>query len=99
MLGERIMTCRSGLTARFPTFLSTYLASYQKYLMNSGPRCQKRRKGYASRCDRPAKVGFMSVYDMDVIFWCCGFHKRILMKYALRGSFFRVSTGIEGKTT
>ena len=88
-----IMAYRSGLTAKSPAFQSTYLASYRKYLMISHPRCQKRKKGYSSRCDRPAKVGFMSVYDINVIFWCCGFHKRILMKYALRGSFFRVGTG------
>lgn len=91
------MISHSGLTAKSPGFPFTYLASYRKYLMISKPRCQKRKKGYSSRCDRPAKVGFMSVCDNGVIFWCCGFHKCTLMKYALRGSFFRVGIGIEAK--
>jgi len=65
--------------------------------MTSDPRCQKRMKGYVSKCDRPAKVGFMSVYDPDVIFWCCGLHKPRMFKYVHRGSFLLVSQGLEVK--
>jgi len=46
--------------------------------------------GYVSRCDKPAKVGFMSMYDPSIVFWVCGIHKRVLMKYVDRGSFIEI---------
>jgi len=60
--------------------------------MNNVHRCQKRRKGYVSSCDKPAKFGFRSVHDPLVVFWLCGIHKRTLEKYVTRGSFYETDS-------
>jgi len=95
---KRIMTSHSGLMVKLAGFRSTYLDRFVNQTPNN-PRCVKRKKGYASRCDKPAKVGYQSVYDMSVVFWCCGIHKQILMKYVIRGSFYLLTQGREIKAT
>jgi len=87
------MHVHSGLTAQSQGYQLTSQGKLPAPLETFpalNDRCRHRKMGFVSQCDRPVKAYFQSVCDSMVVFQVCGIHRRLLTKYAERGSFIEI---------